>query len=81
MVYAVIHFLRARHVSAAKVHRQLVDIYQKEVTSCRSVARMCSNFKCGRVGTTDNEGSGRPTAASTRRTKCVLEQQYSIADQ
>jgi hypothetical protein len=81
VVCVVIHFLHARHISAAKVHCRLVDIYGKEVTSCRSVAKLCSDFKCGRVGTTDNDRSGRPTTASAPRTKCMLKQQYSIADQ
>lgn len=81
MVRVVIRFLHTRRVSAAMVHCRLVDIYRKEVMSRRSVAKMCSDFKCGQVGTTDNERCGRLTAASAPRTKCMLKQQYSIADQ
>jgi hypothetical protein len=49
-VRAVIHFLHVRHVSVAMVRRYLVDVYGKEVTSHRSVAKMCSDFRRGPVG-------------------------------
>jgi hypothetical protein len=32
-VRAVIRFLNARHVSAAEIHRQLVEVYGEEVMS------------------------------------------------
>ena len=64
-VHTVIRFLHARHVSAAKIHHQLIDIYGEEVKSCRIVVQMCSHFKCGRNWTRDNERSGRLTRVST----------------
>jgi hypothetical protein len=72
-VLAVIRFLNARHVSAAEIHRQLVEVYGEEVMNRQSVAKWCAQFKAGRVGTTDNERSGRPTTASTPENKVRVE--------
>ena len=52
---------------------QLVDVYGEEVMSRPSVAKWCSDFKSSRVGTTDNERSGRPTTASTPENKARIE--------
>jgi hypothetical protein len=38
-----------------------------------SVAKWCSDFKSGQVGTTDNERSGRLTTASTPENKACVE--------
>ena len=64
-VRSVIRFLDAGYVSVAEIRRQLVDVYVEEVTSCQSVAKWRSDFKSGRVGTMDNEGSGRRTTTLT----------------
>jgi hypothetical protein len=72
-VRAVIRFMNARHVSAAEIHRQLVEVYGEEVMSRQSVAKWCAHFKAGRVGTTDNERSERPTTASTPENKGRVE--------
>jgi hypothetical protein len=37
-ICAVIRFLRARHVFAAEIHRQLVEVYGEETMSRQSVA-------------------------------------------
>jgi hypothetical protein len=71
-VHVVIRFLNARYVSAAEI-RQLVEVYWEEVMSCQSVAKWCSHFRAGRVGTTDNGISGRPTTASTPENKACVE--------
>jgi hypothetical protein len=71
--HAVINFLHARHVSAAQINCQLVEVYEEEVMSHQSVAKWCSDFKSGRVGITDNERSSRPTAASTPENKANVE--------
>lgn len=63
-VRSVIRFLDVGRISAAEIRRQLVDVYG-EVTSCQSVAKWRSDFKSGRVGTMDNEGSGRPKTTLT----------------
>jgi len=49
-IRAVIRFLHARHVSAAEVHRQLVEVYGDEAMSRQSVANWCSDFKSGQIG-------------------------------
>jgi hypothetical protein len=49
-ICAVIRFLHARHVSAAEVHRQLVEVYGDEAMSRQSVANWCSDFKSRRIG-------------------------------
>jgi hypothetical protein len=72
-VHVVIRFLNARYVSAAEIHRQLVEVYWEEVMSCQSVAKWCAHFRAGRVGTTDNGISGRPTTASTPENKARVE--------
>jgi hypothetical protein len=40
-VRSVIRFLNARHVSAAEIHRQLVEVYGEEVMS-----RQCGKVVC-----------------------------------
>jgi len=57
-VCTVIHFLRARHVSAAEIHLQLVKVYGEEVMSWQIVAKWSSDIKSGQVGAVDNEKSG-----------------------
>jgi hypothetical protein len=37
------------------------------------VAKWCSDFKSGRVGTTDNDRCGRPTTASTPENTASVE--------
>ena len=49
------------HVSAAEMHQQLDRAYKKEVMSCQSVAKWCSDLNSSQVVVMDNEGSGRPT--------------------
>lgn len=49
-VRAVIRFLHARNVSAAEIHRQLVEVYGEEAMSRQSVVNWCSGFKSGRIG-------------------------------
>jgi len=53
--------VRSKHVSAAEIHRQIVEVYGEEVTSCQSVEEGCSDVKSSRVGTMDNEGCCRPS--------------------
>lgn len=50
-VHAVICFLHARHVFAAEIDHQLVEVYREEVTSHQSVAKWYSDFRCGELGT------------------------------
>jgi hypothetical protein len=50
--------LHARPVSASEI-RQLVD--GEVVMNHPSLPKWFSDFKPGQVGTTDSEGSGRPT--------------------
>jgi len=60
-VRSVIRLSHAEHVPAAESHRQIIEVYGKEVTSRQNVAEGCSDFKSCRVGTMDNEGCGRPS--------------------
>jgi len=52
------------------MHRQLVD--GEEAMNRQSVAKWFSDFKPGRVGTTDSEGSGR-TTTNIRESKARAE--------
>ena len=70
-VRAVIHFLHVRHVSVAKIHSHLVEVYREEVMSCQSVVKRCSGFKSGQVGTMD-ESSGRQATISTPKNKACI---------
>jgi len=49
-ISVVIRFVHARHVSAAEIHRKLVEVYGEEAMSRQSVANWCSDFKSGRIG-------------------------------
>ena len=68
-VCTVIHFLHARHVSTAEIHFQLVKVYREEVMHWQSVAKWISDLKSDKVGTVDNEKSGRLMTASTAENK------------
>ena len=72
-VRAVVRFLNARNFSAAEIHRQLVEVYGKNVTSRQSVVKWCSKFKNGRVETDDYARSGRPITAHTTENKARVE--------
>jgi hypothetical protein len=72
-VCTVIHFLLARHVSAAEIHLQLVRVYGEEVMSWQSVAKWSSDIKSGQVGTVDNEKSGRLMTSITPENKACAE--------
>jgi hypothetical protein len=58
-VRSVIRFSHARHTSAAEIRCQLVEVYGEAVTSRKSVAEGCSDFKSCQVGTIKNQGCGR----------------------
>jgi hypothetical protein len=61
---AVIHFLHARNMSAAKIHYELFTIYDQNVMSEGTVRQWCRMFKYGQTDVHNKEQSGRPTAVS-----------------
>src|ERR1043166_8304979 len=62
---SVIRFLWTKHVSAAEIHRQLVEVYGETVMSRQHVAEWCRKFAAGREKVTDEDRSGRPSTATT----------------
>jgi transposase len=61
---AVVHFLHAKDMSAAEIHRELCAVYGRNVTSGGTVRPWCRMFKDGRTHVRDEERSGRPFAVS-----------------
>ena len=53
------------------MHRQLID--GEEVMNRQSVAKWFSDFKPGRVGTTDSVGSGRTTTTDIPESKARVQ--------
>lgn len=72
-VRAVIRFLNAKNLSAAEIHRQLVDVYGEDVMTRQSVAKWCVHFRAGRVIMEDSERRGRPTTANTANNRTLVE--------
>lgn len=64
-ICSVIQFLRAKQVTAAEIHWQLIEIYGETVISHQHVAEWCRKFAAGRKKVTDEDRSGRPSTAST----------------
>jgi hypothetical protein len=60
-IYAfIIHFLCAKNMSAAEIHRELCPVYGQNVTSEGTVKTMVYNVQRWRTNIHD-EGCGRPS--------------------
>lgn len=64
---AVIRFLWAKNVSAAEIHRQIVEVYGAEAMSRQHVAKWRRSFETGRedVENRNRGASGRPSSTTT----------------
>ncbi|GFV50852.1 HTH_48 domain-containing protein [Trichonephila clavipes] len=60
-IRSVIHFLTARNVSAADIHRQITEGYGTEITRDSKVRKLFNKFKDGRTNVHEEERSGRPS--------------------
>jgi hypothetical protein len=63
-IRAVIHFLHAKNMSAAEIHRALCVIYGQNVMSEGAVRQWCGMFKDGRRNIHHEEPSGRLSVVS-----------------
>jgi hypothetical protein len=63
-IRAVIRFLHARNLSAAKIHRELCVVYGQKVMSERTVRQWCTMLTDGRTNVHGEERSGRPSVVS-----------------
>ncbi|GBO44896.1 hypothetical protein AVEN_26453-1 [Araneus ventricosus] len=60
-VRSVIRFLNAKKVEPAEIHRQLVEIYGKNVMTDGMVRKCVRQFNDGRTNVHDEARSGRPS--------------------
>jgi hypothetical protein len=55
-IYAVIHFLYAKNISAVEIHHEIcAAVYGQNVLSVGSVRKWCRMFKDGRTNVHDEE--------------------------
>ncbi|GFS85468.1 HTH_48 domain-containing protein [Trichonephila clavipes] len=60
-IRSVVHFLTARNMSAADIHRQITEVYGTEAMSDSKVRKWVRKFKDGRTNVHDEERSGQPS--------------------
>jgi hypothetical protein len=70
---SVIRFLWSEGVSGAETHRRLSAQYGNSVLPQRSVYEWTEKLKNGRTSVTHEEGTGRPSTATTDNTERVRE--------
>jgi hypothetical protein len=64
-VHALIHFLHAKNMTAAEIHRELcMAVYSQNVMSEGTVRDWCRVSKDGQIDVRDEEQSGWPTIYS-----------------
>jgi transposase len=63
-IYAVIHFLHAKNMSAEEIHRELCTVYGQNIMNEVTVRQWCRRFKGGRTNVHDEERSGQPSVVS-----------------
>jgi hypothetical protein len=64
------------HVSAAEIHRQLVEVYGEEVMSRQSVAKWYAQFKAYESGQRTMRETNDRQQQALPRTMRVLKQQF-----
>jgi hypothetical protein len=63
-IHIVIHFLRAKIMSATKIHHELCVVYGQNVMSEGTVRQWCTLFRDWRTNVHDEEQSGQPFVVS-----------------
>jgi hypothetical protein len=63
-MWSVIHFLNARNMKPANIHRQLCEVYGEHATSDSMVRRWVRHFNEGRENVHDDLRSSRPSVVN-----------------
>lgn len=67
----VMQFINAKNVKSAAIHRQLVEIYGKNVMTDGMVRKWVSQFNNGRTNIHDKAWSGQPSVVNDDLNKKV----------
>ena len=68
---SVIHFLNAKNMKPAGIHRELCDVYGEHATSSSMVRRWVRLFNEGRENVHDDPRSGRSSVVSEDLVRAV----------
>ncbi|GBM37810.1 hypothetical protein AVEN_84519-1 [Araneus ventricosus] len=72
-IRSVIHFLNAKFVKTAKIHRQTSEEYEENIMSEGMVRKWVRAFKDGLTNVHDEERSGRPSVITEDLVQKVVE--------
>jgi transposase len=72
-MWSVIHFLNAKNMTPAEIHRQLCDVYGENAVSSSTVWRCVRLFNEGRENVHDDPWSGRPSVVNEDLVRAVEE--------
>jgi len=70
---SVIHFLNAKNMKLAEIHRQLCDVYGEQTVSSSVVRRWVQLFNEGRENVHDDPRSGQPSVVNEDLVRAVEE--------
>jgi hypothetical protein len=70
-IQSVIHFLNARNVKPADIHRQICEVYGENATSDGMVRKWVRQFNEGRENMHDEARSGRPSVVNDDLVRAV----------